>query len=89
MPGTVQVLQGDVTWKPDGEEPGVIRDVLPDRVVTQATLGFGDRYSFDLAPGHYVLKVVQTPAGNPVRRFMPVILNPGDDRIVDIPNTCI
>jgi hypothetical protein len=87
--GTVQVLKGDVVWVPDPYDRGALHDMLPTQVVAEQIVGFGDRYNFDLRPGHYVLNLVVAPAGNAAHQYVEVTLNPGDDRVIDIPNTCI
>jgi hypothetical protein len=85
--GTVQVLRGDAAWVPDASDSAVLHDVLPTEVVAQETVGFGERYSFDLPPGHYVLNRLVN-AGSALQ-YTSFVLNPGEERTVNIPNTCI
>lgn len=87
--GTVQVLGGNITWQPDANRSDVLRDVLPSHAIAEQAVGFGDRYTFELPPGHYVLNVLHAPAGAYASQYVAVTLQPGDNRIVNIPNTCI
>ena len=68
-----------------------MRDLLPEEVVASQYVGNGDRYTFDVAPGRYVLYAPVPPAGSPTNafRYTTVVLNKGDNVTVDIPNACI
>jgi len=77
--GTVSVLSGEVTWKPNDQ--GNLDMVFPRRRVAQQTVEPDGTYWFLLEPGQYVL---QDGVG-----YASVTVQPGDDLNVDIPNLCI
>ncbi len=77
--GTVSVLKGEVTWKPNDQ--GNLDFVFPPLRVAQQTVGPDGTYWFLLEPGRYALQGGVSYAG--------VTVQPGDDLSVDIPNLCI
>jgi hypothetical protein len=77
--GTVSVLKGEVTWKPNDQ--GNLDIVFPPRLVAQETVEPDGTYWFLLEPGQYVLQGGLS--------YVSVTVQPGDDLSVDIPNLCI
>lgn len=77
--GTVSVLEGQVTRKPN--EQGNLDMVFPRRRVAQQTVQSDGTYWFLLEPGQYVLQGGVS--------YISVTVQPGDDLSVDIPNLCI
>ena len=89
--GYVELLKGEVVWGPDPTDSNVMRDILPEEVVAHQYVFDGDRYTFEIPPGHYVIYAPVAPAGSPANafRYVAVALKQGDNVKVDIPNTCI
>jgi hypothetical protein len=77
--GTVSVLEGGVTWKPNDQ--GNLDLMFPHLRVARQTVEQNGTYWFLLEPGQYVL---QGGVG-----YISVTVQPGDDLSVDIPNMCI
>ena len=82
--GVVIVLKGQVTWKSTSQ--GSLQDVLPSRAAGQQRVGSNSTFRFVLEPGRYVLEAAQS---SDVAAYRTVVLQPGDDLYVDIPNVCI
>jgi hypothetical protein len=82
--GTVTALRGRETWKPDG--PGTSRLQLPATVAARQHVGENQRFSFDLAPGQYVL-VARYQNGNAMS-FLDVSIAAGRVLHRDLPNLC-
>jgi hypothetical protein len=82
--GTVTALRGRETWKPDG--PGTWRLQLPATVAARQHVAEDHQYSFDLAPGQYVL-VARYERGNAMT-FLDVSIAAGRVLHRDLPNLC-
>jgi hypothetical protein len=82
--GTVTALRGQQTWKPDG--PGTSRLQLPATVAARQHVGANQAFSFDLAPGQYVL-VARYQTGNAMS-FLAVSVAAGQVLHRDLPNLC-
>jgi hypothetical protein len=87
-PGTVVVLRGRLTWKPDG--PGMWRLVFPQGPAV-ASEHISDNYDqtfrFSLSPGHYVL-AGRYGSGSGFVTFKEVTVTAGAVIRVDLPNLC-
>ena len=87
-PGTVVVLRGVLTWKPDG--PGTWRLVYPPGPAV-ASEHISDNYDqtfrFALSPGHYVL-AGRYGSGPGFVTFRQVTVTVGAAIRVDLPNVC-
>jgi hypothetical protein len=87
-PGTVVVLRGVLTWKPDG--PGTWRLVYPPGPAV-ASEHISDNYHqtfrFALPPGHYVL-AGRYGSGPGFATFRQVTVTVGAAIRVDLPNVC-
>jgi hypothetical protein len=87
-PGTVVVLRGRLTWKPDG--PGTWRLVYPNGPAV-ASEHISDNYDqtfrFALPPGHYVIAGRYDPSSG-YATFKEVTVTAGGVLRVDLPNLC-
>jgi hypothetical protein len=87
-PGTVVVLRGRLTWKPDG--PGTQRLVFPagPAVASQhISNNYDQMFRFALPPGHYVL-AGRYGTGPGFVTFSQVTVTAGAVIRVDLPNLC-
>ena len=82
--GVVTVLKGQVTWK--SAPQGNLQDVLPTTVIGEQRVGINATYRFVLEPGRYVVKAAKS---SDFGAYTSVVLQPGDDLHIDIPNVCI
>lgn len=82
--GTVTALRGRTTWKPDG--PGTWRLQLPVSVAARQHVTENHQFTFDLAPGQYVL-VGRYDRGNAMT-FLDVSITAGQVLHRDLPNLC-
>jgi hypothetical protein len=88
-PGTVVVLRGTLTWKPDG--PGTEQLVFPKGpVVTSEHISnnYDQTFRFALLPGQYVL-AGRYGAGPGFATFRQVTVTAGAVIQVDLPNLCM
>ena len=83
--GTVTVLRGVVTWKPDGARQLA---VFPATTVATVQVGRDASYRFALTPGDYVLRAF-FPAPVNVQPWVSVAVKPGATVQADIPNMCL
>ena len=77
-------LRGRQTWKPDG--PGTWRLQLPATVAARQHVTENHQFTFDLAPGRYVL-VGRYDRGNAMT-FLDVSITAGRVLHRDLPNLC-
>jgi len=82
--GTVTALPGQVTWVPAGA--GTSRPRFPAVVAARQHVGQDQRFSFQLAPGDYVL-VGHYDAGN-TTTYVDVAVVAGQVLQRDLPNLC-
>jgi hypothetical protein len=82
--GTVRALRGRTTWKDNGR--GTYRLQLPASTAATERVAAGRTFSFDLAPGRYVL--VTDGVNGSVLSFANVTVAAGRVLHRDLPNLC-
>lgn len=88
--GTVTVLRGQVSWKPDG--PGSFLAVLPTARVAEQSVATNATYRFVLDPGSYVLQAhfagARFASLDAVVPYIEVTVSAGKVTAQSIPNEC-
>ena len=89
-PGTVVVLRGKITWKPDG--PGAWHVVFPNGPAVareHISDNYDQTFRFALPPGHYVLAGRYDPsAGSGYATFREITVTAGATIQAELPDMC-
>ena len=83
--GTVDVLQGNVSWKDVGHGDKLL--IFPPTLVAQETVAANGTYRFELPAGSYVLRAGFPPPAN-VQPWASVEVKSRASVRRDIPNMC-
>lgn len=86
----VTVFEGRVNWHAGPPGGPDLIDEMPSKVVATRTVGEGEKYSFVLQPGDYVIQAVYVPVNaDGAKPYVSTTLHAGDDVDLDVPNMCL